>query len=244
MSDEATVVGVFGDDRAADVARRLDDDRLDVHVDDATLGARSFDVLVAIEEGGLVEAATADVEAPIVPVAAGPGIHSISIDAMESLKTTLASRDWTVERHRPLDVTVNGEHLATAAFDVTLVTAEAARISEYSIRADGDRVDTVRADGVVIATPAGSHGYARRVGAPVLTSSTGVTVAWIAPFRSDPNQWVLQPSTLSVTVERDDAAVDLLVDDRALRTVGTEDSVVVERGEPFPVAVVAASRQG
>lgn len=243
MSDEATVVGVVGDDRAADAARRLDDDRLDVHVDDTTLEGRSFDVLVAIEEGGLVEAANADVEAPIVPVAAGPGIHSIPIDAMESLKTTLASRDWTVEWHRPLDVTVNGEHLATAAFDVALVTAEAARISEYSVRADGDPVDAARADGVVIATPAGSHGYARRVGAPVLAPETGVAVAWIAPFRSDPDRWILQPSTVSVAVERDETAVDLLVDDRVVRTVGPDDSVTLDPGESFPVAVVPTGRR-
>jgi NAD+ kinase len=245
MNDVATVVGVLGDDRAADVARRLAGDRLDVDPEvDPSRPRSDLDVVVAVGERGVIDGVTATVDVPLVPVGAGEGLGGVSIAEGAALRRPLAAREWSLEHHRPLEVTVNGDRITTAVFDVTLVTAEAARISEYAVRADGDRVDAARADGVVIATPAGSHGYARRVGAPVLASADGLAGAWIAPFRSDPDRWVLDPATLSVSVERDETAVDLLVDERAIGTVGPTDDVIIEPGDPFAIAHLPTSEHG
>ncbi|WP_394351524.1 hypothetical protein [Halobacterium bonnevillei] len=57
-----------------------------------------------------------------------------------------------------------------------MVTAEPARISEYAVETGTERVDEVRADGVVAATPAGSHGYARDADGPLLSRGRGLAV--------------------------------------------------------------------
>lgn len=113
-----------------------------------------------------------------------------------------------------------------ALVDVTLVTGEPARISEYTIATGDERVMSVRADGVVVATPAGSHGYAHDAGGPRIAPETNVgTVVPIAPFAISDDHWVLSLSDIRLTVERDDAPVDLFVDGQRVGTVSHEDTL-------------------
>jgi NAD+ kinase len=120
----------------------------------------------------------------------------------------------------------NGDERVYALADVTLVTAEPARISEYTIASSDERVTSVRADGVVVATPAGSYGYAHDAGGPRIAPETGVgAVVPIAPFSITGDHWVLSLSDIRLTVERDDAPVDLFVDGRRVGTVSPEDTV-------------------
>ncbi len=130
--------------------------------------------------------------------------------------------------------------------DVTLVTAEPARISEYTVVAgtapSPRQVTSVRADGVVVATPTGSHGYAHDAGGPRLAAETGVgAVVPIAPFSIDADHWVIPLSDIRLTVDRDDASVELRLDGRQagsvsstetlrLRPVTTIETIAVEQG--------------
>jgi NAD+ kinase len=64
-------------------------------------------------------------------------------------------------------------------------------------------VASVRADGVVVATPVGSDGYAAAAGGPVLDAGTGVAVVPIAPFSTAATTHVADPGDgLAVSVER------------------------------------------
>lgn len=254
MSDDLPAVGLVGeDDRYTAVHERLATAGVDVGVVDleGTDGGETggpdwpeepLDLLVAVGEGAVADAVAASPRPPVLPIDAGAGIRAVPTDAVDDLVASIAGREWDVEGHVPLSVAVAGEPVGTATFDVTLVTAEAAHISEYAVRADGTRLDRARADGVVVATPAGSTDYARRVDAPVLAPDTGIAVAWIAPFRTDPDRWVVEPRVLEISVERDGASVDLHVDDRVVRSVDPTTTVSVTAGDPFDVAVVDESR--
>jgi NAD+ kinase len=140
-----------------------------------------------------------------------------------------------------LTVTAGGTTVRALA-DVTLVTTEAAQISEFAIRTDGRDVDTVRADGVVAATPTGSHGYASDAGGPRLARDTrSLAVVPIAPFRISRDRWVLAPPT-TFTVLRDASTVELLVDGREQGMVAAHEPVELDWGEPFRATTVAGSR--
>lgn len=242
MNDRAMTVGVTGEGAEA-VAERLASEGVDVHVDTPDALARSdVELAVAIGAAAIGDLVATGQTAPIVPVDAGAGIRSVPRAAVDSLAAGIRAGTWELEDHHPYAVTVDDERVGTAVFDLTLVTAEAARISEYTVDADGEHVDTARADGVVVATPAGSTEYARRIHAPILGPEAGVAAAWIAPFRADPDRWVLQPDSLALWVERDEAAVDLVVDGRVLQTIGPDESVHLDREDPFSVAVFPASR--
>lgn len=241
MNDGATVVGVVDDETGTALAEGLAAAGLETRVDGGATSS-DVDVIVAVGEDAIADVATSGTDAPVLPVDAGRGIRAIPHAAIDRIPAALAAGDWVVERHQPFSVAVDDEPVGTAVFDVTLLTADAARISEYVVCRDGDRLDGARADGVVVATPAGSTDYARRVEAPVLEPGTGVAVAWIAPFRTDPNRWVVAPTSLSIQVERDETAVDLLVDGRVARRVGPDDVVSVEPTDSFDVVVIDVSR--
>lgn len=178
---------------------------------------------------------------PILPVDAGAGFRSVAADEVEPAVKRLLAGEWGALAHPVVAVTDD----ARAVADVTLVTAPTARISEYSIWTDGTRVASVRADGVTVAFPAGSGGYARAAGGPTVAPGTGVAaVVPIAPFATDPDHWVLPIDGVSLTVERDEAAVELVVDGQraarvepgvalALSRVGTARTAVVPESRPF-----------
>lgn len=234
MSDSA--VGVVGDDAVAD---RLGDAGASV-VTGTTETLPTTDRIVAVGQSALRAVARADGDPLVLPVAAGRGVRSVDPDSVPAAVATLA--DARVESHPIFTVRAAGEPVGTAVQEVTVVTAEAARISAYAVETPGDTVGRFRADGVTVATPAGSPAYARRVGGPVLApeSSVGV-VAPIAPFQTNPDHWVLSLDELSVTVTRDEATVALFVDGDRVATVVREESVTLERAGWMRVAVVDES---
>ncbi|MFC6763872.1 NAD(+)/NADH kinase, partial [Natrinema soli] len=152
---------------------------------DAVLSAEPS-VLVTVDEAALSAVARAGVETPVLPVGPVTGMESVDRNHLpDAVGATLEGR--AVQRSRPVfgvslgsrsrpeteldtesetDRTESGtdrndiEGGERALFDVTLVTDEPARISEYGVRSRDESVATFRADGVVAATPAGSHGYA------------------------------------------------------------------------------------
>ena len=113
--------------------------------------------------------------------------------------------------HPVLAADIGGTNTYHAALDVALVTDEPARISEYGIEIPGRRHVTVRSDGVVVATPLGSEGYANAAGGPVITPGAGLAVVPIAPFTTRRDTWVVD-GEVALSVERDVEAVSIVVD--------------------------------
>ncbi|WP_253738070.1 ATP-NAD kinase [Halohasta salina] len=182
------------------------------------------DLLVTVGEDPLTDCAARGESRPILPAGLdadwSPDPEAVpelvageTVDALPTVEAT------------PLAVSV-GDTAASAAFDVTLVTSEPARISEYTVSVDGRTHATFRADGVVVATPLGSGGYARAAGGPQLAFGTGLAVVPIAPFATIADAWVLQPP-LSIRVERDDA-VDVFADTDRLAAAGVGFTADIE----------------
>lgn len=242
MQDERSV-GVVGD-ASADVAATLDDSGFTASEGDASsVLAADPALVVAVGDAALSAVARRTPEVPILGVDAARGFRPVPREAVaDAVEHALDGpvETWSLP---VLGVEYGGEEVGRAVADVSLLTAEVAHISEYAVRADGDHVARFRADGVVVATPAGSPGYARRVGCPVVASGTGVgAVAPIAPFATDPDHWVLPLDDVRLTVERDETAVTLVADEREVATVAKGEPVRVAPVGSAAVAVVPESR--
>lgn len=210
------------------------------------------DLLVVCGESGRTTLAAPVPSVPTLSVD-GPGPLSVPRSALPAAVAAHARGEtWTVP-HPVLAATLDGDRVGTAVADVSLMTAEPARISEYAVAVDpvggrnrGDRddrraggdgtvpVDGFRADGVVVATPLGSAGYGRDAGGPLLGSVPGLAVVPVAPFTTDPDAYVVPPD-VHLTVERDDTGVTLLVDDREVTAVDPGDVVRVATAATFPL---------
>jgi len=200
------------------------------------------DAVVAVGEPALVDLAAVGVEVPVLPVSGPAAVRSVSEPAVEpAVASVLAGRYETV-RYPLLGTDGPAADRPRALFDLTLVTDEPARISEYTVRCGGARVSTFRADGVVVATPVGSSGYARAAGGAVAAPATGVvTVVPIAPFATDTDHWALPEDDVGLVVERDETPVHLLVDGHDTGPVAPGRAIRVSTDGSFPVAVVEES---
>lgn len=200
------------------------------------------DLVVADGHSGVVDLVRTTPDALALPVDAGPGVRSVPRDAVGRAVATVAAGEVETVERPVLSVRFDGREPVPALFDVTLVTAEPARISEYAVHGGVRRVDGFRADGVVVATPAGSRGYAAAAGGPVLDPGcAAVSVTPIAPFVTDAEEWVLPDESLRLSVERDEGDVCLVADGRDEGVVPSEASIRISRDGALGIAVVEES---
>ncbi len=196
------------------------------------------DALVTVGEEALLALVSDGVSVPVLPIDAAAGIPSVTADDALDAVTALVVGDFDTETVPLLSATVD-ERTVRALRDVMLVTTEPARISEYAISSAGERVAEFRADGVVVATPAGSHGYARAAGGSVVAPGELASIVPISPFAIDRSHWVLPMADLSIAVVRDEAEVELLADTRRELIVPAGSSVDISVTETVSIAVVA-----
>jgi NAD+ kinase len=187
------------------------------------------DIVAAVGEAALLSVARQRPSVPVLPVDAGRGVRSVPQERLGDAATRVVAGNWSTDSHPLLAVDVGGDRQSLALMDAMAVTAEPAHISEFTLRTEDERIAQFRADGVVAAAPAGTPGYARAAGAPVVPPGPSVlTLVPVAPFATTLDHWVVPATTLTMTVERDDATVEVLADDR---TVGIADV-----GEPVTLA--------
>jgi NAD+ kinase len=210
-------VAVRGDDAVADA---LASTAVEV------CGLGDAQAVVAVGEHAFTGAALSGSGTPLLPVDVGEGTRSVTRDDVADGASALRAGDYRAVSHPVLDVTIGGERVGRAVFDVTLMTSEPARISEYGVTCDGERLWTGRADGVVVASPLGSAGYARAAGGPIVVGEESLSVVPVSPFSTRADTWVVD-GHLELTIERDEGDVSLFADDEELRRVEREHPVCI-----------------
>lgn len=209
------MIGVVGpESRAEELAASIDGVELATEEADELLAARP-ELVVAIGEPAASALVDAGVDVPVLPVAAGPGLESVSAERVGAVLDSGAETGFHTVQRPILEATIDGAVCGRGLLDAMLVTSEPARISEYAVESTG-WAERFRADGVVVSTPAGSHGYSRAVGGPVLDPGAEcLAVIPVAAFSLRSTVRVVDAgATLAASVERDESDVSLLVDGR------------------------------
>ncbi|HWD70457.1 MAG TPA: NAD(+)/NADH kinase [Solirubrobacteraceae bacterium] len=120
--------------------------------------------------------------------------------ALPGIAVRLGERDWIAIN----DVSVerqHGQRVATLAYSV-----------------GEDVIGSVRCDGLVVATPAGSTGYNLANGGPVMAWGVeGMVISFIAPHSLTARALVVAPGdTLAIANRGEDESVDVVVDGRPM----------------------------
>lgn len=197
--------------------------------------------IVAVGTQAVSNLIDAGVDAPILPIDAGQGFGNLSIDSGIPAARCVANGEYTVIQHPLLSVRVGEQPVGQGIYDAMLVRAETARISDYAIDAP-DHLARFRADGVLIATPAGSYGYARAAGGPLVTQGTeAVAVVPVGAFAIRIDHWIIDAGTpITVSVERNEGEVELLLDGRTTQTVAPNTPVIIGTGSQIDVIELTA----
>jgi NAD+ kinase len=99
--------------------------------------------------------------------------------------------------------------------DVSIHRKVGERVAELAYAVDGDEVGSVRCDGLVVATPAGSTGYNLANGGPVMAWGVeGMVVSFIAPHSLSARALVIAPDDVLTLNNCSQEALDVSVDGR------------------------------
>jgi NAD+ kinase len=99
--------------------------------------------------------------------------------------------------------------------DVAIHRKVGERVAELAYALDGEEAGSVRCDGLVVATPAGSTGYNLANGGPVMAWGVeGFVVSFIAPHSMSARALVVAPDDRMTIVNRSREPLDVAVDGR------------------------------
>ena len=114
---------------------------------------------------------------PIVGMNFGHVGYLTALEESElSMIDKLIAGEYTIEERMMLEASVTdetGEKKATynVLNDIVLTNGPVARMITFDLFCDGMTIETVRADGVIVATPTGSTAYSLSAGGPILDPS-------------------------------------------------------------------------
>jgi NAD+ kinase len=145
-------------------------------------------------------------------------------DAREGIERAL-SGDFELLRLPGIVLELGGTSL-TAINDVAVHRKVGERVAELAYTLDGEIAGSVRCDGLVVATPAGSTGYNLANGGPVMAWGVeGFVVSFIAPHSMTARALVVAPTdTLSVHNSSREP-LDVAVDGRPAGEIGAGEAI-------------------
>ncbi|HTZ88681.1 MAG TPA: NAD(+)/NADH kinase [Solirubrobacteraceae bacterium] len=124
-----------------------------------------------------------------------------------------ASREAASEREQ--DVEHPGLAGQAAVNDVAIHRKVGERVAELAYAIEGEEVGSVRCDGLVVSTPAGSTGYNLANGGPVMAWGVeGFVVSFIAPHSLTARALVVAPGDRLTIHNRSGEPLDVAVDGR------------------------------
>jgi NAD+ kinase len=129
----------------------------------------------------------------------------------------------------PAVVLENGSGIQECAFnDVAIHRKIGERVAEISYSFDGQELGSVRCDGLVVATPAGSTGYNLANGGPVMAWGVeGFVVSFIAPHSLTARALVVAPGDRLIIHNRSREPLDLALDGRPVGEMRAEGELAV-----------------
>jgi len=194
------------------------------------------DLVITVGGDGTVLRTLSGMEDP-VPLL---GINTGTVGFLASCKPEDALDEVTeildgfeVEHRARLAVEVNGERLPPALNETVIVTGRPAKIMAFDVYHGGDLVESVRADGMVVATPTGSTAYSMSAGGPLVDPEvSGRLVVPLAPYRIQVAPWVLgYDEVTKVVPTRVKETASVVVDGDELVDVGRGDEITFTQAE-------------
>jgi NAD+ kinase len=193
------------------------------------------DIVVTIGGDGTILMAMSEIEKPVFAINSG-GIGFLSeVEskyAFEGLKQIIDGR-YNVEERAKLNITLDGKRLPDATNEVTIQTARIAKILYLKIFVDDELIESMGADGVIIATPTGSTSYSLSVGGPIMDPTVNaMIIAPLAAFKLSARPWIV-PINRKVGVQLlpKSKETNLVIDGRFLTPVTQESKIIVTGSE-------------
>lgn len=158
----------------------------------------------------------------------------------------ICNKNYVVERRSVLEIALpepNPEIFPFALNEVAVLKQDISSMIKIRVTVDGEYLTTYSADGLVIATPTGSTGYALSAGGPVVVpQSKSLVLTAVAPHSLSVRPIVLCDNIeVSLGVESRSHNYLVSVDGRSVRC--NENDVLTIRRAPFDINIVRSANK-
>lgn len=214
------------------------------------LEALDADLLVAIGGDGTFLHCLARTGVPLFPVNAGTVGFLSEVDgrdaaAVDAAVDRLLEGRYFMEERMKLSAHIGPESLPDAVNEVVVHTSQVAKMRQFGVAVDGRAVGTLRADGLIVATPTGSTSYALSALGPIVEPDIeAIIVAALAPFQATQRAVLVDPlRTVGIRLLQPGKDGVIVVDGQSeFRLAGGQEltvarsprkAVLVRLGNPF-----------
>ena len=189
-----------------DIAHLLDDINFKIDYKQIAEDIFAFDCDMAIVLGGdgtlLRAQAKMKDETPIFGINMGTVGFLTEIeskDTFEALEYVL-SGNYYKEKRSKLVVSHENHHYS-AMNEVVIMTEKPAKMLHFQIKVDGEIIEEVRADGLIVSTPSGSTAYAMSAGGPIVDPKVdGFIIIPICPYKLGARPFIVSDNS-EITVK-------------------------------------------
>ncbi|MEA2265480.1 MAG: kinase [Solirubrobacteraceae bacterium] len=141
-------------------------------------------------------------------------LSTVEPDALPGAFALALEHDFDLLRLPAIELDAPGGR-RLAINDVSIHRKVGERVAELAYAVGGEEVGSVRCDGLVVATPAGSTGYNLANGGPVMAWGVeGMVVSFIAPHSLSARALVIAPGDVLTLHNCSQGALDVSVDGR------------------------------
>lgn len=224
-----------------DVVGYLEESGVDYVVNDASADVvdargvsleemQGMDVVVTVGGDGTILRTVSAMEEPVPVLGVNTGRLGFlaAVDPEDALEEVRGLLDgFETESRTRVAVEVGGERVGAALNEAVMVTSRPAKIMEFTVRQSGVEVESVRSDGLVVASATGSTAYSMSAGGPLVDPGLDVfLVVPLAPFRRTAYSWVLSSDNrIEVEPTRVERRADLVLDGSEVTQVGRGDVI-------------------
>lgn len=203
------------------------------------------DIVISIGgDGSMLNAAknTVDYGKPILCINAGRIAFMAGLESNElSLLKMLIDGNYNIDKRMLLDVKVirNGIVISedSCINDVVLARGAMLKITDINVDCDGKRINTYRADGIIVATPTGSSAYSLSAGGPIINPSIeAIVVTPICAQSLFARSIVFSAENkIEIYSSKNSSNTDLYLafDGERSQTVGVGDIISIKKSEKY-----------
>jgi NAD+ kinase len=193
------------------------------------------DIVVTLGGDGTILLVIEEIEKPIFAINSGGMGFLSEVEskyAIDGLKRVI-NGDYNIEERAKLKTTLNGTRLSDAANEVTVQTDRIAKILYFKLFVNDELIETMGADGIIVATPTGSTSYTLSVGGPIMDPMVNaMIIAPIAPFKLSARPWIVPLNrNIRMTLLPKSKESKLVIDGRVSHPVNQESDIVVTGSE-------------
>ena len=196
---------------------------------------KKAELVVTVGGDGTILYALEEIEKPIFSINSGGMGFLAEVEskyAISGLKRVMTG-EYTVEERAKLKITVDGKRLPDATNEITVQTAQIAKMLHLQIFVEDDLIETMGADGIIIATPTGSTSYALSVGGPLMDPAVNaMIIAPLAAFKLSARPWIIPlEKTVKIKLLPKSKESKIVIDGRFSKPSGPENDIFVTGSE-------------